>query len=134
MKRFLLLTTLSAASLMADTKLMFILQTNSAGCFPGTGQNFGCLPPELRTAGVMAFASTTDPLVTSFLFTATATLADGSTVTKTAMVERSTTQPTSAVVIWLAHEITDFSNVRVSVVAQRSTGDTVAGTLPGVEY
>jgi hypothetical protein len=137
-KRLLLLTALSASVLLADsgTKLIFNIQTNSPACMPGTGLMYGCLPKQDRLAGVMALAKSDDPSVTAFRFTVTATrTSDGSTITKTEVVAvGSPVWPYTPVIIWVASEVSDFSNVGVSVVALRDSGSAVAGTVPGIEY
>jgi len=114
-------------------KMMFNLQTNSAGCFPVLGQMFGCLPKEMRQAGVMAIAKTEDTTITGFRFTVTATLPDGSTVTKSVLTDRATETPT-VVVIWIASELSGFSNVKVFAVGLRDSDQATSGTVPGIEY
>lgn len=132
----LLISLALAVPMFADSsvKLTYNLQTNTPMCIPPVpSASFGCLSKEYRLAGIMALAKSDDPLVTSFLFTATATMADGSTATKTAIVEKQQTAY-SAVVIWLAKELSEFSNVQVSVVGQRVSGEATTGTVPNVEY
>jgi hypothetical protein len=135
MKRLLPLLALMCAPAFAEShvKLLFNIQTNSPLCVPAAGLSFGCLPKELRQAGVMAGASSDDPTVTAFVFLVTATMADGSTVMRTEVV-KSTRGTYSWAMLWLASEPEEFSNVQVSVTAQRPTGDGTSGTTPGIEY
>jgi len=132
-KQLVLALSLCTPMFADNVKMTFNFQTNSAGCFPNTGQMFGCLPKEMRQAGVMAIAKTDDPTITAFRFTVTATLSDGSTVTKSVLADRATETPT-AVVIWLARELSGFSNVQVAAIGLRDSDQATSGTVPGIEY